>query len=496
MKLLLIPPDTRPPTFDFPVALAQAVGLDVAVPPAEALPQTNQPGNLDVLAEWLESAAEHADTLIVCLETLTLGGMIPARRVDDSLDAVLGRLELLPHLKARFPALTILAHGVVVRVAYGDDPIEEKPYYERYGPDLRRYSEAFDRYARRPDEVLKGDLEAAEKALPPDILNDWLATRKRNHALHLRALDLTHAGVIGHLCLTLDDTSPYGLAAVDRRALEARTDALELWPKVDIYPGADEVPVTLLARVLNPEPTPVFIRYSGTLGAAAGLKYEDRPAGELVKAQLRAAGCYAVETPQEAAFILAVNTPGRSQSEPQPDLETVDTADRHLPEFVDFIGRMLGAKKTVSVADIAYPNGAEARFFKMLQTLPLEPLAGFSAWNTAGNTLGSAVALGVAAGKVKDHARWTELRFNRLVDDALYQGGVRAELYELLGHPSPFDLGTQHAEAEKKLNELLEPPAKALWDAHFARTGYGLEWHPPTLPWPRLFTARFPFRVV
>ncbi len=496
MKLLLVPPDTRPPTLDFPVALAQAVGLDVAVPPAEALPYLNQPSNLTVLAEWLKSAAEHADMLIVCLETLTLGGMIPARRVDDSLEAASARLELLPRLKTRFPALTILAHGVIVRIAHGDDPVEEKPYYGRYGPDLRRYSEAFDRHARRPDTGLKIKLERAIEAVPPDILRDWLATRERNHALHLRALDLTHAGVVNHLCLTLDDTSPYGLAAVNRRALEARTDALELWPNVDIYPGADEVPVTLLARVISPEPTPVFVRYSGALGAAAGLKYEDRPAGELIKAQLRAANCYGVETPADAAFILAVNTPGRSQSEPAPNFETVDTADRHLPEFVDFIGRVLAAEKRVAVADIAYPNGAEARFFKMLQALPLEHLAGFSAWNTAGNTLGSAIALGVAAAKVKDHARWTKLRFNRLVDDALYQGAVRAELYELLGNPSPFDLDEQHAEAEVLLNMLLEPRARALWDAHYAGTGYGLEWHPPTLPWPRLFTGRFPFKVV
>jgi len=239
----------------------------------------------------------------------------------------------------------------------------------------------------------------------------------------------------------------------------------------------------------------VFVRYSGALGAAAGLLYEDRPAGELVKAQLRAAGCYGAETPAEAAFVLAVNTPGRSQREPAPDTDSVDTADRHLPEFVDFIGRTLAAGTPVSVADIAYPNGAEARFFGMLQRLPLAQLAGFSAWNTAGNTLGSAAALGVAAARVQDPARWTELRFNRLVDDALYQGGVRAELGCALGNPSPFDLGAQHAEAEKLLNALIEPKARALWDAHFARTGHTLEWHPPTLPWPRLFTGRFPFRA-
>lgn len=495
MKLLFVPPDTRPPTLDFPVTLAQATGIDPHVPPAEALPQTNQPGDLDVLAAWLERSAADADTLIVCLETLTLGGMIPARRVDDALEDAVERLELLSQLKAHHPNLRILAHGIVVRVAHGDDPIEEKPYYGRYGPDLRRYSEAFDRHIRRPDADLKEKLEQAIKTVPPDILSDWLGTRRRNYALHLRALDLTHTGVIDHLCLTLDDTSPYGLAAVDRRMLEARTDVLSLWPKVDIYPGADEVPTTLLARILSPEPTPVYVRYSGTLGAAAELKYEDRPAGELVKAQLRAAGCYSTETPSEAAFILAVNTPGRSQSEPAPDFETVDTSDRNLPEFIDFIERTLNAGENVSVADVAYPNGAEARFFGMLRSLPLGRLAGFSAWNTAGNTLGSAIALGVAAAYVTDSRRWTELRFNRFVDDVLYQGEARAELHKLLGYPSPFDLSTQHAEAERKLDELVEPPAKALWNAHFAGMGYRLEWHPPSLPWPRLFTARFPFKV-
>ena len=495
MKLMLVLPDTRPPTLDFPVALAQAVGFGVQVPPEGALPHLNQPGDVSVLGAWLEDAAAVADTLIVSLETLCLGGMIPARRVDDSLGAVLERLELLPRLKNRFPELTIYAHGTVVRVAHGDDPVEEKPYYGRHGPVLRAYSEAFDRHARRPDAEREASLAAAKGSVPPEVLGDWLRTRARNHKLHQRALELTHSGVIEHLCLTLDDTSPYGLAAVDRRALEARTDALALWPKVDIYPGADEVPVTLLARALTPEPTPVFVRYSGALGAAAGMKYEDRPAGELVKAHLRAARLHAVETPSEAAFVLAVNTPGRAQREPAPDFEHVDTADRHLPEFVDFIARMMDAGKSVSVADIAYPNGAEARFFRLLQTLPIARLSGYSAWNTAGNTLGSALALGVAGARVVDATRWTELRFNRLVDDALYQGEVRAELSRALGEVSPFDLGARHAEAERLLGELIEPKTRALWDKHFAETGYTLTWHPPTLPWPRLFTGRFPFTV-
>ena len=40
---------------------------------------------------------------------------------------------------------------------------------------------------------------------------------------------------------------------------EARTDELKLRHKVDIYPGADEVPATLLARALQNTPSKVYI---------------------------------------------------------------------------------------------------------------------------------------------------------------------------------------------------------------------------------------------
>lgn len=496
MRLLLIPPDTRPPTLDFPLNLAKAVGMDVAVPPPEALNHLNQPGDLNVLQTWLLDAPP-ADVLIVSLETLCLGGLIPARRVTTTLEEAVARLHLLERLKAQQPNLRIFASGVIVRVAHDDDPLEEKSYYGEHGAALRAYSEAFDRYERRGAQEDARALEGAKAGVPAHVLEDWLRTRRRNHALHLEALELVADGVIHHLCLTLDDTSTYGLAAHDRRALEAKTDALGLWPKVDIYPGADEVPVTLLARVVQEEAqarTKVYVRYSSTLGAAAELLYEDRPAGELVRAHLRAAGCREVEALADADTVLAVNTPALKQAETQPDHATVDTPARHLPAFVDFIEACLG-QKPVTLADIAYPNGAERRLMTLLDRLPLSKLAGFSAWNTAGNSLGSAVALGVLSSRVENRVLWTEILFNRLVDDYLYQSVVRGEVWQRLDNPSPFDLGVQKRKAENMTGEQLEPLAHDLWQKHFTETGLRLEWHPPTLAWPRLFTGVFPFQI-
>ncbi len=495
MNLLLIPPDTRPPTLDFPATLARAAGITVFVPPPEALPALNQPGNFSALKAWLIDHAAVADALIVSLETLCLGGMIPARRVGDTLEGARTKLELLRDLKKRHPRLRLLAGGVIVRVAHDNDPFEEKSYYGEHGTQLRRYSEAFDRADRYPSPEGEIALARIREALPQSVLEDWLATRWRNHALHLAALELASQGVLEHLCLTLDDTSEYGLASFDRRALEARADTLGVWGQLDIYPGADEVPTTLVARALQRMPTTVYVRYAGTAGASARLLYEDRCAGELVKAHLRAAGALQVDTLAEAELVLAVNTPGSAQAGSQPDYGTVDTAERHLPEFVDFIKRCLSQGRRVSVADIAYPNGAELRLMQLLETLPLAELAGFAAWNTAGNSLGSAIAQGLISGRVLHRERWAEACFGRLVDDYLYQGRVREEVRRALGEPDPFDLGPRTAEAERQLAERLEPLAHGLWQRHFAATGLNLIWQEPRLAWPRLFTGVFPFEV-
>ncbi|MFD1730616.1 DUF4127 family protein [Deinococcus malanensis] len=249
-RILLLPPDTRPPTLDLPVGLGRMTGARVSVPPAEALPDFFTPGDTTVLRQWTLRHATAADAMVVCLETLCLGGMIPARRVSDALDVALERLETLRVIKRLNPGLRIYAFGVVVRVAHDNDPHEEKPYYGDWGRELRAYSTAFDRHARH-GEPERQALIQARAGVPADILEDWLGTRERNRALHLAAMDLLHQGVLEHLCITLDDTSEYGLAAFDRRMLEARADELNLWEHFDTYPGADEVPCALLTRALR-----------------------------------------------------------------------------------------------------------------------------------------------------------------------------------------------------------------------------------------------------
>ncbi len=497
--VLLLPCDTRPPTLDLPLQLAKMAGLEMRVPPLEMLNNLNIPGDTQKIATWLLENAATTNAAIITLETLCLGGMIPARRVSDSLEDALARLEVLRQVKRLNPQIKLYAYGVVVRVAHDNDPFEEKSYYGRFGADLRKVSEWIDRVERGAEDT---ELKAAKKAIPEEILEDWLGTRDRNHALHQRALELLAEGILEHLCLTLDDTTPYGLAARDRRRLEARIDALELWEKADVYPGADEVAATLLARAIvdagGRKPS-VFVRYPSVQAEQSIMLYEDRVLGELVKAHIRAAGGVPAARASTADLIFVVNAPAIKQAHRAPDFEVVDTANRHLAAFIDDICDDLNHSRAVTVADVAYANGAEPRFIKQLLTrADVTKLAGFAAWNTAGNTLGSAIASGICALHCSNKTALAEANFSRLVDDYLYQSMVRSEVREAMNNPSPFDLGELKGAAEEQIEKRIKPLALELFTTHFAPRleNTNLVWHGSSLAWSRLFTGVFPLEFI
>ncbi len=501
-RILFLPCDTRPQTLELPQQLAAVAGAELVAPPLELLNKLNEPGDVQALGQWLLNNAASADAAIITLETLCLGGMIPARRVSTPLTDALKQLELIKKIKNINPDLRIFAYGVVVRVAHDNDPLEEKTYYGQWGAELRQVSECTDHNERNDNDQTRQALKNAKQIVPAEILEDWLATRERNHQLHLAALGLVSGGAIEHLCFTLDDTTPHGLAARDRRRLERRIEESGLRSRANVYPGADEVASTLLARAIkekNSEATKVFVRYPSTTSEQAIVLYEDRKLGELTKAHLRAAHCVRVWRPEDAEMILAVNAPAHKQAHRQPNLETVDTSERNLWEFLDCIESDVEAGRKVSVADVAYANGAENRFVELLlNTVPVVSLAGFAAWNTAGNTLGSAIAAGVCALQCTNPILLAEANFARLVDDWLYQARVRGEVRELLHNPSPFDLGELKTVAETEIEKRMRPLATELFAKHFAPhlPGVNLEWSGASLAWPRLFTGVFKFRFV
>jgi hypothetical protein len=107
MRIALVPLDERPVNVQLPRQVAAIAGAELILPPAEAMPDFRRPADIAALHEWLSGLvrSEGADSLVVCVDTLVHGGIIPARITSDTTTVALARLDLLRELKAASPPI-------------------------------------------------------------------------------------------------------------------------------------------------------------------------------------------------------------------------------------------------------------------------------------------------------------------------------------------------------------------------------------------------------
>src|SRR5699024_6649818 len=105
-------------------------------------------------------------------------------------------------------------------------------------------------------------------------------------------------------------TAERGLPAADRLAVGSW--ARRLHSEALLYPGADEVPSTLVARVaarargLRPR---VYVDCPDTTSLERAAPYEDRPVGVGISAQIAAVGGVRVDLAAAAGLVLLVHGP-------------------------------------------------------------------------------------------------------------------------------------------------------------------------------------------
>lgn len=502
MKIALLPVDARPVTRECPAEIAATAGVAVLLPPRERLGLGKAPASRDWVAGWLEQAAAPADALVVSLDMLAYGGLVPSRLSLEPAAAVQGRLDLLVRLRAAHPRKPIYGFIMTMRIPARDGDAEEPDYWARYGRRIWEWSYLTDQHEVEGRPGLARQRDRLHSQIPPEVLAEFLWRRERNQAVNRYALDLLEQGVLDLLVYPQDDTALYGINIREQRELRAEINRRRLALQALVYPGADEVASTLIARAvhrLRGTCPRVYAFYSGTRGPLIHARYEDRPLGETVKAQVYAAGGLLAGAPAEADYLLAVNVPGTEQGEATRagDRRLVDTAGRNLPEFVERIRRYLSEGRPVAVADLAYANGADADLVELLAgVVPLPDLLTYGGWNTAGNSMGTVAAhaglrrLAVGAGAphraaagALEHAHVNCL-FKRFADDYLYQTLVRPQVnehYRWQFPPGP--------ELEREVARRLAPVLQEWYNRGFRPPGrFGeLAVHRIYLPWQRTF---------
>lgn len=396
MNIAFIPIDNRPVCYTLPEQICAADdSIKLFMPQREWLGDLNKYADVDKIFQWLKDLPP-VNAVILPLDTVAYGGLISSRRSTDTFEKIKERIEKLKYILSEKNA-KIYAFSSIMRISNNNINEEEKEYWNKWGKKIFNYSFCMDKFGT----VCKNEV-------PSDILDDYLATRRRNFEINKTYLQW--GNFFDTLVFSKDDCAEYGFNVQEARELEKLGGFVKT--------GADEIPLTLLARSIKGKlkVSPIFLEpeYKNLIS-----NYEDVSIENSVRGQLELAGCEVCE-PQDADILLYVNNFKERQGE---IVMKVPAAP--------YDGLWQKPDKPYMIADVRFANGSDNAFVEKLFEKDFDDnFYGYSAWNTSANSLGSLIC----AAKVKyfaksyNDASFKKLQTVRFLDDWAYQANVRQQL--------------------------------------------------------------------
>lgn len=407
MRVCFLPIDNRPVCTTLASDIvACSSGVEFFTPPRDFLGGLNTYTNIEKIYDWMQNLPK-VDYMIVSLDTIAYGGLVASRRRSDSYDNIKANLDKFKQL-FREKADKVLAFSSIMRISNNNINVEEKEYWSKYGKRI------FD-YSYHTSKAGKWGMESCvAKLIPDEILNDYMATRRRNFEINKLYLDWEKEGVFDLLIFSKDDCAEYGFNVDEAKELEALGG--------NVITGADEIPLTLLARAMK-KPISIYPLFAEEASKNLISKYEDISVEESVKRQIHLAG-FGIKSYEEADIILIVNNFLHEQGE---IVMKVDTKP-----FQGEISTILPLKKPYIIADVRFANGSDNALVKqLLEHGRSNNFIAYAAWNTTANTLGSLLCMTKYLwGEELQRPVVNKLLATRFLDDWAYQANIRQTLNE------------------------------------------------------------------
>jgi hypothetical protein len=435
INILVIPIDNRPVCYDLPAQTANiSSDANVFIPPRELLGGLTTSANYAKILKWLKEtiANNNIDYAILALDTIAYGGLVASRRIEITQEEVKEKINVfLKELKKS--DAKILATSSIMRISNNNVNEEEKNYWDKYGEKIFKYSYEFHKTGKEP-----------KHEIPAEILKDYLDTRKRNDEINLFYLSLAEQNLFDYFVISQDDTAQYGLNVKEGQELGQIIKEKNL--KACIKTGADEIPLTLLARVFGDfyqTTTKITPAYSYQKSKDIISRYEDVTIENSLLGQLSIAGAKASS---EGDFCLYLNTPEHIQD----DLAMQIFNDGEPAEYQK-------PKGLYAIADIKLANGSDEKLIKRLLSEPMdENFLGYAGWNTTANTLGCVLSMSIIAylaqkNNVFDIKAFQKLLATRLLDEWAYQANIRQSIRK---NPD-YDFEEGYIDYIKKVQEFL-----------------------------------------
>jgi Protein of unknown function (DUF4127) len=477
MHILFVPLDDRPCCLDMMERIAALASCRLLTPPRDCLGHFQRPGRPPEILDWLEDQ-DSSLPLVGSIDMLTWGGLIASRHPDSDPDKAEDNFQRFCRIQEARTGKA-LVFKTLLRTAPTQTTPEEVDQAEQIVA-LSRMSFLFEKNRMGPQaRSLQAAIDQLKSGISAHVLQRYLDVRERNHRFD--SLVVSKASLFDALLIAMDDCQTEGWNLLEKERLVKQ--AVRAEASVDFYPGTDESAALLLARLLAPE-TGVEPVWGHTHLSLTQTRYEDRPLGALLNAQIQA-GQLRQGRCSRKLFLY-----GRmgSQKEAAHQGKAGQTDSEAMEHFLQGLEQAINDGNSCVVADLAFANGGDLGLVEALIERGLASrLTGYSAWNTAGNTLGTALANLVLYPEEptaeQDRSRKI-LLWERLTDDAFYQSRFRFRLKKELG-PGLTLADDELQTAHRLLTEEFHQFAEDLWTRLFPDEPV----LPFTvkLPWGRLF---------
>jgi len=435
-NIIIIPVDNRPVSY----TLLETISLlnkniNVLLPPREILGGLSTSAVVGGIFNWLEKVAarKKIDFIICALDTIAYGGLIPSRWCNDTEEEVLSRLERLKKLIQTVNS-RVLGFSSILRISDSNVNEEEKQYWDKYGKLIFEFSCLSHKQELEPEnKQVKERVQEIRRQIPPQVIDDYLKTRQRNFSINKTYLKWLEQGVLDFLILGKDDTAPVGLNIKEAEALQAEIADKNL--NAMLHTGSDEISSLLLARVLKEiynREILVYPIYSTPDGSGIIPRYEDQPLHQSVKNHLKVCNLQLAGSRTDADMLLLLHTPERVQNDFALGKMTEPENIQAVNFCTDFIKN---SDKPVILADICCANGSDKILIEKIieENINLNKLYGYAGWNTASNSLGCALSIGITRYIAEKQDSFSIENFNRLMfvrfaDDWGYQSIARQNI--------------------------------------------------------------------
>lgn len=504
-RVLLVPIDDRPATTQFAQMIADMADVRVELPPQNILGKFTQPGWPESILQWMDAkGVAQYDAVIVSTDMVAYGGLIASRTDRSSLNLAMKRLAELERLRRTAPNTKFYGFSAVMRLA----PTATKDT-EGWMLDMQRF--AVETEKARTDNSLarRRTLSNLRARIPKGEIDKYYSVRERNLKVQIELTQMTGRGVFDYLIFGQDDAQTEGPHVRETQRLKQTVDGVGVGSRTYFAEGIDQHSNILVSRALiestgwSPRVRIVFADDDAKRRVAA---YESESIESSLRDQLLVSGATPVKEGEGFDYTLYLNTPDSNNVRMKVFLDSLKTeVDQGFPVAVADIN--LGKSGTADPAlfNVVTENGRAVR------------LLAYAGWNTAGNTMGTAIPaanvyLLARKEQVDPLIREVALRkfvLHRLVNDFEYHSFTRPEAYAMVKEMS----GSTKAEATnndyERLNDYVSQDMRKRLIDQFSHQLLGTRFFVGTkqyeiiglkdvkayLPWPRAYEVRLEFEM-